>query len=198
MTKHRRKKKLGTRKVAVAEQDLTITRWDQFIAIIGLALGIYGISYFINTQDDLRFWLNRRAYDRTEFTVNEVKRVTGSGDDVEIILVGLVARTNQEVYFRDWLIYDPRVDPQPDDYAWSDMDDKAKIGVRFPIWFANDKLRIYYVSEFAEKPTDRRALQCFLLNLTYFGLSFYCLHRVFRKAMRLHASDSQTSAITEG
>lgn len=196
MTKHHKKKRRRTGKATAAPPDLEITRWDQYIAVIGLALGVYAISYLINTQDDLRFWLNQQEYAQSEFTVTEVKQVH-SDDDVDIILVGNVARTNQEIEFKDWLIYDPRLKGPLDQSAWSEMDDKAKIGVSFPIWFANDKLRIYYVSEFAEKPTNKRALQCVLLNLTYFGLSIYCMARGLRKAIRLHAADLQSSATTE-
>jgi hypothetical protein len=197
MTNRLRKKSSKAGKVTAAEQDLEITRWDQFIAVIGLALGVYALSYLINTQDDLNFWLNQQEYAQTEFTVTQVKRVPSGDNDVEIFLVGNVARTNQEIQFLDWLIYDPRLKSQSDYLAWSDMNDKAKIGVSFPIWFANDKSRIYYVSEFPEKPTNSRALQCVLLNLTYFGLSFYCVARGVRKAIRLHATDLQTNATIE-
>ncbi len=180
-----------------AEQVLEITRWDQFIAVFGLALGVYAISYLINTQDDLRFWLNQEGYSQTEFTVTQVKRVPIGDNDVDIFLVGKVARTNEEIQFRDWLIFDPRLKSQSDYAAWSDMDDESKIGVSFPIWFSNEGLRIYYVTEFPEKPTGLRALQCLMLNVTYFGLSFYCVARGFRKAMRLHAADSKTRAKKE-
>jgi hypothetical protein len=188
MTKRLNKKKAKPSKVTVAQQALEITRWDQFIAAIGLALGVYAISYLFNTQDDLRFWLNQQGYAQSEFTVTDVKKVS-SGDDVDTILVGNVACTNQEIEFCDWLIYEPRLERQADYLAWSKMGNRAKIGISFPIWFKNDKSRIYYVSEFPEKPTNAQAMRCVLLNLSYFGLSFYCVARGFRKSMRLQTLD---------
>ena len=193
--RHTKKRKRAD-KESTPEQDLEITRWDQFIAVFGLAVGVYALSYFINTQDDLSFWLNQQEYSQTEFTVTEVKHVHDD-DDVDIYLVGNVARTNQEIQFQDWLVYDPRLKAQPDYSDWSKIGNKAKIGVRFPIWFANDKLRIYYVSEFPEKPTNARALQCLLLNLTFFGLSFYCVARGFRKGNALASIGLQINPSAE-
>jgi hypothetical protein len=196
MTNRPKQKRTKPSKVTAAEHAVEITRWDQFIAAIGLALGVYAISYLFNTQDDLRFWLNQEGYAQSEFTVTDVKRVS-SGDDIDTILVGNVARTNQEIEFCDWLIYEPRLERQADYPAWSDLGDRAKIGISFPIWFKNDKFRIYYVSEFPEKPTNAQALQCVLLNLTYFGLSFCCVAHGFRKAILLQRLDLQANTTTK-
>lgn len=196
MTNRPKQKRTKPSKVTAAKHAVEITRWDQFIAAIGLALGVYAISYLFNTQDDLRFWLNQEGYAQSEFTVTDVKRAS-SGDDIDTILVGNVARTNQEIEFCDWLIYEPRLERQADYPAWSDLGDRAKIGISFPIWFKNDKFRIYYVSEFSEKPTNAQALQCVLLNLTYFGLSFCCVAHGFRKAIRLQRLDLQANTTTK-
>ena len=196
MTNRHKQKRTKPSKVTAAEHAVEITSWDQFIAAIGLALGVYAISYLFNTQDDLRFWLNQEGYAQSDFTVTDVKRVS-SGDDIDTILVGNVARTNQEIEFCDWLIDEPRLERQADYLAWSNIDDKAKIGISFPIWFKNDKWRIYYVSEFPEKPTNAHALQCILLNLTYFGLSFCCVAHGFRKGIRLHTVDPEANTTTK-
>lgn len=195
MTNRSKQKRMKPSKVRVAEQTVETTRWDQAIVAMGLALGVYAISYLFNTQDDLRFWLNQEGYAQSEFTVTDVKRVS-SGDDIDTILVGNVARTNQEIEFCDWLIHEPRLERPPDYLEWSTIDDKAKIGISFPIWFKNDKWRIYYVSEFPEKPTNRHALRCILLNLTCFGLSFFCVAHGFRKGIRLPTVDPDANTTT--
>jgi hypothetical protein len=182
MSKRKKKHTRVAHDEPVVEPGPAITGWDRLKFVAGIVLGIYALSYLINTQGELRLWFNQQHYRQTDFTITEVKLESFGDNDQELKLIGIVALTNEEIKFRDWLITDPRIDRAPGTKHWQHFNDKEKIGVRFPIWFADAQSKVYFVSEFPEIPSDTRALTSALLNLLFIGGALYCVISVFRKA----------------
>ncbi len=164
----------------------SLTKLDRIMVVLGLALGIYSVAFFFATSREfVAFWLDRNAYGKTEFTVQEVVRESSFGDSIEIYLVGEVQKTGGKLKHQDWLTVDPRVDRSPDDAQWRYLTDREKIGVRFPIWYANERRRIYYVSTYPSKPSDLQAATYILFQV---GISLAAIFPSFRSCERQDVS----------
>ncbi len=193
MAKQKRKRMVARQPQPIRPVE-NLTKWDRIKALLGLALGVYSVAFFLATSREcVAFWLDRNAYGKTEFTVQEVVRDSSVGDSIDVYLVGEVQKTGGKIKHQDWLREDPRIDRTPDDAQWRYLTDREKIGIRFPIWFANERRPIYYVSTYPSKPSDLQAATCILFQVGISFAAIFAIVSVLRKAGRIAFQEGDLS-----